>query len=211
MAKVSNERKNLHRLAGEFLVASRLSQRGYMTALQWGNVISYDMLVFDKLGQSAFLEVKASARTRAVGSSKASTRTRLPTPFPWIGASFAVSISHRRIASRMSTCFQQQWSQRGSTTSSAVSFLAAQVITCRSTLCQLGRGRCQGLRRWGSISRRKPISRGGTGSLFSPSRPRIDQPNPLMQPTNVGRALLRSRPSLLVMTKERRLSPIVCS
>src|SRR5262245_26223936 len=64
MAKVSNERKNLHRLAGEFLVASRLSQRGYMTALQWGNVISYDILVFDKLGQSAFLEVKASASHR---------------------------------------------------------------------------------------------------------------------------------------------------
>jgi len=51
MAKVSNERNNLRRLAGEFLVASRLSQRGYMTALQWGNVISYDILVFDKLGQ----------------------------------------------------------------------------------------------------------------------------------------------------------------
>jgi hypothetical protein len=35
-----------------------------MTALQWGNGISYDILVFDKLGQSAFLEVKASASHR---------------------------------------------------------------------------------------------------------------------------------------------------
>uniref|UniRef100_A0A7C2JW68 DUF3883 domain-containing protein n=1 Tax=Schlesneria paludicola TaxID=360056 RepID=A0A7C2JW68_9PLAN len=61
MAKVSNERKNLHRLAGEFLVASRLSQRGFMTALQWGNVISYDILAFDKEGNSAFIEVKSTA------------------------------------------------------------------------------------------------------------------------------------------------------
>lgn len=61
MSTVSNERKNLHRLAGEFLVASRLSQRGYMTALQWGNVISYDILAFDKSGRSAFLEVKSTA------------------------------------------------------------------------------------------------------------------------------------------------------
>lgn len=60
-AKVSNERKNLHRLAGEFLVASRLTQRGYMVTLQWGNTISYDILVFDKKGHVAFLEVKATA------------------------------------------------------------------------------------------------------------------------------------------------------
>jgi len=42
MVKVSNEKKNLNRLAGEFLVASRLAQRGYMVTLQWGNTISYD-------------------------------------------------------------------------------------------------------------------------------------------------------------------------
>ena len=32
-----------------------------MTALQWGNVISYDILVFDKRGRSAFIEVKGTA------------------------------------------------------------------------------------------------------------------------------------------------------
>lgn len=59
--RVSNEKKNLNRLAGEFLVASRLTQRGYMVTLQWGNTISYDVLVFDKKGHVAFLEVKATA------------------------------------------------------------------------------------------------------------------------------------------------------
>lgn len=59
--KVSNEKKNLHRLAGEFLVASRLTQRGYMVTLQWGTTIGYDILVFDKAGQVAFLEVKSTA------------------------------------------------------------------------------------------------------------------------------------------------------
>jgi Domain of unknown function (DUF3883) len=59
--KVSNERKNLHRLAGEFLVASRLTQRGYMVTLQWGTTISYDILVFDKQGEVAYIEVKSSA------------------------------------------------------------------------------------------------------------------------------------------------------
>jgi len=59
--RVSNERKNLSRLAGEFLVASRLTQRGYMVSLQWGSTIGYDILVFDKAGQNAFLEVKATA------------------------------------------------------------------------------------------------------------------------------------------------------
>ncbi len=61
MDKVSNERKNLHRLAGEFLVASRLTQRGYMITLQWGNTISYDILAFDKSGNVSFIEVKTSA------------------------------------------------------------------------------------------------------------------------------------------------------
>ena len=60
-AKVTNEKKNLNRLAGEFLVASRLTQRGFMITLQWGNTISYDILVFDKKGRVAFLEVKATA------------------------------------------------------------------------------------------------------------------------------------------------------
>jgi hypothetical protein len=46
--KVSNEKKNLSRLAGEFLVASRFTQRGYMVALQWGQTIGCDILVFDK-------------------------------------------------------------------------------------------------------------------------------------------------------------------
>jgi hypothetical protein len=59
--KVSNDKKNLHRLAGEFLVASRLTQRGYMVTLQWGTTIGYDILVFDKEGKVAFLEVKSSA------------------------------------------------------------------------------------------------------------------------------------------------------
>lgn len=62
--KVSNEKKNLNRLAGEFLVASRLTQRGYMVTLQWGNTISYDILVFDKVGRVAFLEVKSTASYR---------------------------------------------------------------------------------------------------------------------------------------------------
>src|SRR5947199_3484590 len=59
--KVSNERKNLHRLAGEFLVASRLTQRGFMVTLQWGTTISYDILAFDKQGKVAFIEVKSTA------------------------------------------------------------------------------------------------------------------------------------------------------
>ncbi len=59
--RVSNEKKNLNRLAGEFLVASRLSQRGYMVSLQWGNTVSYDILAFDKEGHVAFIEVKSSA------------------------------------------------------------------------------------------------------------------------------------------------------
>lgn len=59
--KVSNERKNLTRLAGEFLVASKLTQQGYMVALQWGTTIGYDILVFDKAGNLAYLEVKSSA------------------------------------------------------------------------------------------------------------------------------------------------------
>ena len=61
MPRVSNERKNLTRLAGEFLVASRLTQRGYMVSLQWGTTIGYDILVFDKDGNVAFVEVKTSA------------------------------------------------------------------------------------------------------------------------------------------------------
>ena len=59
--RVSNEKKNLNRLAGEFLVASRLTQRGFMVTLQWGNTISYDILAFDKAGHVAFLEVKTTA------------------------------------------------------------------------------------------------------------------------------------------------------
>lgn len=62
MMRVSNEQKNLNRLAGEFLVASRLTQRGYMVTLQWGTTIGYDILVFDKAGNVAFLEVKSSAK-----------------------------------------------------------------------------------------------------------------------------------------------------
>lgn len=60
-AKVTNEKKNLNRLAGEFLVASRLTQRGFMVALQWGTTIGYDILVFDKDGHVAYVEVKATA------------------------------------------------------------------------------------------------------------------------------------------------------
>ena len=59
--RVTNEKKNLSRLAGEFLVASRLTQRGYLVSLQWGNTISYDLLAFDKLGKVAFIEVKSTA------------------------------------------------------------------------------------------------------------------------------------------------------
>jgi hypothetical protein len=62
-ARITNERKNLTRLAGEFLVASRLTQRGYMVSLQWGATIGYDILVFDKEGRVAFLEVKSGAHT----------------------------------------------------------------------------------------------------------------------------------------------------
>lgn len=60
--RVSQEKKNLNRLAGEFLVASRLTQRGYRVTLQWGTTIGYDILVFDKVGHVAFLEVKSSAQ-----------------------------------------------------------------------------------------------------------------------------------------------------
>jgi hypothetical protein len=63
-AKVTNEKKNLNRLAGEFLVASRLTQHGYMVALQWGTTIGYDILVFDKDGNVAYVEVKATASHR---------------------------------------------------------------------------------------------------------------------------------------------------
>lgn len=42
-------------------MASRLTQRGFMITLQWGNTISYDILVFDKTGRVAFLEVKSTA------------------------------------------------------------------------------------------------------------------------------------------------------
>jgi len=59
--RVSNEKKNLNRLAGEFLVASRLTQRGYMVTLQWGTTIGYDILTFDKAGNVAFLEIKSTA------------------------------------------------------------------------------------------------------------------------------------------------------
>jgi len=61
VSKVSNEKKNLNRLAGEFLVASRLAQRGFMVALQWGNTISYDILAFDKQDNLAYIEVKSTA------------------------------------------------------------------------------------------------------------------------------------------------------
>lgn len=61
MARVSNEKKNLNRLAGEFLVASRLAQQGFMVSMQWGTTIGYDILVFDKTGKVAFIEVKSSA------------------------------------------------------------------------------------------------------------------------------------------------------
>jgi len=61
LARITNERKNLTRLAGEFLVASRLTQRGYVIGLQWGTTIGYDILVFDKAGPVAFIEVKTSA------------------------------------------------------------------------------------------------------------------------------------------------------
>ena len=59
--RVSNERKNLNRLTGEFLVASRLAQRGHLVSLQWGQAISYDILAFDKQGHVAFIEVKTTA------------------------------------------------------------------------------------------------------------------------------------------------------
>lgn len=60
-SKVSNEKKNLSRLAGEFLVASKLTQFGYMVALQWGTTIGYDILVFDKAHNVAYVEVKSTA------------------------------------------------------------------------------------------------------------------------------------------------------
>ena len=62
--RISNERKNLSRLAGEFLVASRLTQKGFMVSLQWGTTIGYDILAFDKGGAVAFIEVKSSATFR---------------------------------------------------------------------------------------------------------------------------------------------------
>ncbi len=68
--RVSNEKKNLNRLAGEFLVASRLTQRGYMVTLQWGNTISYDILAFDKQGKIAFIEVKSTSTNRVSNEKK---------------------------------------------------------------------------------------------------------------------------------------------
>ncbi len=62
MTRVTNGKKNLNRLAGEFLVASPLTLRGYMVTLQWGTTNGYDILVFDKAGHVAFLEEKSSAR-----------------------------------------------------------------------------------------------------------------------------------------------------
>ncbi|MBW7657657.1 hypothetical protein K1I42_10195 [Hydrogenophilus thermoluteolus] len=56
MTRVSNEKKNLNRLAGEFLVASRLTQRGYMVTLQWGTTIGYDILVFPLCQNSCRLD-----------------------------------------------------------------------------------------------------------------------------------------------------------
>lgn len=72
LARIEDAEKNeghereedLSRLAGEFLVASRLTQRGYMVALQWGTTIGYDILVFDKDEHVAYVEVKATASHR---------------------------------------------------------------------------------------------------------------------------------------------------
>ena len=91
-SKVSNEKKNLSRLAGEFLVASRLTQRGYMVALQWGTTIGYDILVFDKHHNVAYVEVKARPPTLGSGSSRKSTPHLPKTPFPLIGALYAAWI-----------------------------------------------------------------------------------------------------------------------
>lgn len=80
--KVSNEKKNLNRISGEFLVASRLAQRGIMLSLQWGSTIGYDILAFDKDGNVAFLEVKssASASRRWIMQSKYSSPEKDPIP-----------------------------------------------------------------------------------------------------------------------------------
>jgi hypothetical protein len=42
MTRVSNEKKNINRLAGEFLVASRLTQRGYMGTVKWALFSHYE-------------------------------------------------------------------------------------------------------------------------------------------------------------------------
>jgi hypothetical protein len=62
--KVTNEKKNLYRLAGEFLVVSRLAQRGYTLSLQWGSTVGYDLFVFDKDKKMAYLEIKTTASYR---------------------------------------------------------------------------------------------------------------------------------------------------
>jgi len=81
--RVSNEKKNLTRLAGEFLIASRLTQRGYMVTLQWGNTISYDILAFDKHGKVAFIEVKSTASNPRRWVLQSNTRVLKQTPFRW--------------------------------------------------------------------------------------------------------------------------------
>ncbi len=64
MSHVSPEKKKLYHLAGKFLVASRLTQRGYRVKFESGIGIGYDILAFDEKGNKAFLEVKSSATYR---------------------------------------------------------------------------------------------------------------------------------------------------
>jgi hypothetical protein len=68
-------------------------------------------------------------------------------------------------------------------------------------------GRCPG--RWGD-------ERLGLAHARGQQRPGVRSggavpPNPLMQPTNAGCALLRPRPALPAVTMDRRLSQVVCS
>ena len=59
--KVSNERKQLYRLTGEFVVASKLCRQGILISLQWGTTIGYDILAYDRNGKTYFIEVKVGA------------------------------------------------------------------------------------------------------------------------------------------------------
>ena len=147
--KVSNERKNLHRLAGEFLVASRLTQRGYMVALQWGTTIGYDILVFDKQKHVAYLEVKSSAsnsRRWVLQKKYASPRDdAIPADRRFV---CCVDLA---VTSQKSTFSQQRKWQPACNTFSLANFPTAPATISRLTLSPKAKRNCLGSKLWENI------------------------------------------------------------